>query len=185
MATIIAEKKITVKEFSTMDLDENFYYELINGTIVKKQAPSFAHQNASMNLSFLISAFIREKKLGKIVASPIDVFFDEYNNTQPDLLFIRKEREYIITKHGVEGAPDLIIEILSPSTLRFDRREKFNLYLQFGVSEYWIVEPVNKSIEVYFLDNGKYDLQSSSMNEGFIQSKVLDGLTLNITEAFE
>ena len=185
MAAIIAGKKISVKEFSTMDLDENSYYELINGLIVKKQAPSFAHQNSSMNLSIFLGNFNREKKLGKLVASPIDVFFDDYNNTQPDLLFIKKEREYIITNHGIEGAPDLIVEILSPSTFRYDRREKFNLYMQFGVSEYWIVEPVNKSIEVYVLENGKYDLQFSAISEGIIQSNVLAGLNLDIAAVFE
>lgn len=170
MAALIAEKKITVKEFSQLELDENFFYELINGTIVKKQAPSFAHQNASMNLSILLGNFIKEKKLGKLAASPIDVFFDDYNNAQPDLIFIKKEREFIITKHGIEGVPDLIVEILSPSTFRSDRREKFNLYLQFGVSEYWIVEPVNKSIEVYVLESGKYDLQFSAIGEGINNS---------------
>jgi len=132
---VLTASKITVKEFFEMDLEEGYYYELINGIIVKKQAPKPIHQNASMNLSRILSIHVFENKIGKLFASPIDVFFDNYNNTQPDILFITKEREFIITDNGIESAPDLIVEILSPSTFKRDKKEKFDLYMRFGVSE--------------------------------------------------
>jgi Uma2 family endonuclease len=160
MATIEAteqeERKITVKELFEMELEEGFFYELINGNIVKKQAPSPLHQRASMRISTIMNNFINEKQNGELFAAPIDVFFDNYNNSQPDILFVKKEREFLITKHGIEGAPDLIVEILSPSTFKIDRKDKFNMYLFFGVPEYWIVDPKNQSIEVYILENNTY-----------------------------
>ncbi len=182
--SLIAAKKISVKEFSEMDLDENFYYELINGNIVKKQAPKPSHQSASMELGTLLNVFIKEKQLGKLFASPIDVFFDDYNNTQPDLLFIKKERSFIVTNNGIEGAPDLIIEILSPSTQSIDKREKFKLYQQFGVQEYWIVDPNNKSIDVFSLENNRYENLFVATDNEIIQSQVLEGFSLDVSQIF-
>ena len=182
---VITAPKITVKEFFEMDLEEGYYYELINGIIVKKQAPKPIHQNASMNLSRILSNYVFENKLGKLFASPIDIFFDDYNNTQPDILFIKKERDFIITDRGIEGSPDLIVEILSPSSFKRDKKEKFELYMQFGVQEYWIVDPYYKSIEVFVLENNKYVLAFEASEAGIIQSKVLEGLSLEISTVFE
>ena len=182
---ILTEPKITVKEFFEMDLEEGYYYELINGIIVKKQAPKPIHQNASMNLSRILSNHVFENKIGKLFASPIDVFFDDYNNTQPDILFIKKERDFIITDHGIEGTPNLIVEILSPSSFKRDKKEKFDLYMKFGVSEYWIVDPYYKSVEVFTLENNTYVLASDASESGIIQSKVLEGLSLEISTLFE
>lgn len=182
---VLIAPKITVKEFFEMDLEEGFYYELINGIIVKKQAPKPIHQNASMNLSRVLSNFIFENKLGKLFASPIDVYFNDFNNTQPDILFIKKERFFIITEHGIEGAPDLIVEVLSPSSYKRDKKEKFELYKQFGVSEYWIIDPYYKSIEIYNLENSNYKLQFEASESGIVSSKVLEGFSLEIEKIFE
>ncbi len=188
MATIEAiqeeERKITVKELFEMELEEGFFYELINGNIVKKQAPSPIHQNASMEITTIMNVFIKEKQLGKLFAAPIDVFFDNYNNSQPDILFVKQERAFLITKHGIEGAPDLIVEILSPSTFKIDRKDKFNMYLFFGVPEYWIVDPKNQSIEVYILENNAYNMEFFAIENGLIHSKVLDGLSIEVSEVF-
>ena len=117
-------------------------------------------------------------------ASPIDVFFDDYNNTQPDLLFTKKERSFIVTNNGVEGAPDLIIEILSPSTQRTDKREKYKLYKEFGVQEYWIVDPKNKSIDVFSLENNRYENLFVATDNETIQSQVLEGFSLEVSQIF-
>ena len=105
--------------------------------------------------------FAKTGRLGKCYAAPIDVFFDKYNNTQPDILFIKKERQFIVTRDGIEGRPDLIVEILSPSTHKNDRISKKALYLKLGVMEYWIVDPIYQSVEVYLLEDDKYVLKST------------------------
>ncbi len=179
-----APKKITVKEFFEMELEDGYYYELINGMILKKQAPSPNHQNISGEINDIIRNFVKLNDLGKVFYAPIDVFFDNYNHTQPDILFIKKAKSSIITPHGIEGTPDLIIEIISPSSIKTDRKDKFNLYLSFAVSEYWIVDPNNQSIEVYVFENGKYELQFFETGSGKIQSKTLEGLIFEIAEVF-
>jgi Uma2 family endonuclease len=184
MVETIVPQKITVKELFEMELEEGFFYELINGIIVKKQAPSPAHQKAVTQLVTIFNNYALEKELGDIYTSPIDVFFDKHNNTQPDVLFIRKDRNFIITNDGIQGHPDLIAEVLSPSTFRHDRKEKMKMYLQFGVPEYWIVDPKNQSVEVYFLENDSYDMRFFAIETGDIESKVLEGLKFDVAKIF-
>jgi Uma2 family endonuclease len=178
------EKLITVAELFDMELEEGYFYELLNGHIVKKQAPSPQHQKAVVKMTTLIENFITEKDLGDCYTSPIDVFFDKYNNTQPDVLFIKKDRLFIVTPNGIEGHPDLIIEVLSPSTYRNDRIGKMKLYCEFGVSEYWIVDPIYKVVEVYNLENNAYVMTSNAVETGEITSKVLDDFKTNIEQIF-
>ena len=185
--TLIQEKEsklITVEELFNMELEEGYFYELLNGHIVKKQAPSPQHQEAVANINWFMSSFIRERDLGKVYTSPIDVFFDKYNNTQPDILFIKKERLFIVTKDGIQGQPDLVVEVLSPSTYRVDRIAKMKTYCEFGVSEYWIVDPIYKAVEVYSLENNAYIMTSNAIETGEISSKILDGLTIDLEKVF-
>ena len=184
MIETFVEQKITVEELFNMELEEGFFYELINGIIVKKQAPSPQHQKAVSQLVTIFNNFVLEKQLGDVYPSPIDVFFDKHNNTQPDIIFIRKDRSFIITNDGIQGQPDLIVEVLSPSTFRNDRKEKMNLYLRFGVSEYWIVDPKNQSVEVYVLENDVYDMRYFAIETGDIESKVLEGLKFEVSKIF-
>jgi Uma2 family endonuclease len=178
------EQRITVEELFEMELEEGYFYELLNGHIVKKQAPSPQHQKAVVKITTLIENFITEKDLGDCYTSPIDVFFDKYNNSQPDILFIKKDRLFIVNKDGIHGQPDLIVEVLSPSSYRNDRIVKMKLYCEFGVSEYWIVDPLNKVIEVYSLENNAYTMTIMAVETGEITSKVLEGFKLDIEKIF-
>ena len=178
------EQRITVEELFEMELEEGYFYELLNGHIVKKQAPSPQHQKAVANLNWFINNFIREHDLGDCYTSPIDVFFDKYNNTQPDILFIKKERLFIVTEHGIEGHPDLIVEVLSPSTYRNDRLGKMKLYCEFGISEYWIVDPIYKVVEVYSLENNTYIMTASAIETGEVISKTLTDFKIDIEKIF-
>jgi Uma2 family endonuclease len=178
------EHKITVKELFEMELEEGYFYELIDGIIVRRKTPTPIHQGISMEIATNMSNFIIKNKLGELFAAPIDVFFDPNNNTQPDVLFVKKDRDFIITRNGIEGAPDLIVEILSPSTFKIDRTDKFELHLRFGVPEYWIVDPKNQSIEVYVLEDNRYKMAFFAIENGLIQSKVLEGLSLEVSEVF-
>ena len=183
MESPVAEK-IKIADFLEMDVESGFIYELINGEIVKKSAPSPKHQKASGKLFRALSTFVEQKQLGEVLYAPLDVFLGEYNSLQPDLLFVAKAREEIITENGVEGAPDLIVEILSPSTMKNDRGDKMKIYRQHQVREYWIVDPKNQSIEVYQLQNNEYDLASFAVEEGEINSLVLEGFSLNVKPLF-
>ncbi len=184
MSKTVAEKPIRAADFIEMEVEEGYIYELINGEIVKRGAPNTQHQVVSGKLYRIFSDFIEKRKLGEILYAPVDVFFDEYNTPQPDLLFVSKKRKEIITQEGIQGAPDLIIEILSPSTMKHDRGDKMKLYKKYQVREYWIVDPKNQSIEVYHHQNDDYELTSFAVEKGEITSSVLKGFMLEVKQVF-
>ncbi len=182
--SLVLEKKITVKEFLDMDFEEGFLYELINGIIVKRASPSAAHQRVSRHLSRMMDNFIYNNKLGDFFAAPLDVYLTNIDLAQPDLIFVSKANAAIV-KGFIQGVPDLIVEILSPSIAKNDRGDKMKLYQRCGVSEYWIVDPKSQSVEVYVLKEGSYDLVSYAQDAGSIISQVLTDFSIDIQSVFE
>jgi Uma2 family endonuclease len=180
-------KQISVQEFRQMEFDENddSYYELINGYIMKKSAPRPQHQRVSMKLSRVISNYLFGNSKGEIFAAPIDVFLDNYNAVQPDLVFVSSDNQDIITNDGIVGIPDLVIEIISPSSVIRDRVDKKNLYEKLNIKEYWIIDPQYQDIEVYSILNGRYELLSGvTMFEGELKSNLLEGISIELEELF-
>jgi Uma2 family endonuclease len=110
-----------------------------------------SHQRIVTHLVSLLHAFTREHALGDVFVSPFDVLFGEGDYMEPDLLFVRADRARIITERGVEGAPDLVVEVLSPSTRGRDRSIKLERYRHFGVGEYGIIDPEQSTVEVWKL----------------------------------
>lgn len=183
--TFTSIAKITVREFLEMDnLETDFLYELINGELVKRSSPSTDHQRCSRQIFNLLNAFVLANKLGECFYAPFDVIFDQENLTQPDILFISEAKSDIITESCVEGAPDLIIEILSPGTFKTDRNVKMKLYRRFAVAEYWIVDPKNRAMEVYVLKDKVYELASFGIETGEVESTVLPGLKVSVQQVF-
>jgi Uma2 family endonuclease len=131
-------------------------YQIIGGELYVVPAPMPYHQDISRNLEFILYSFVKERELGRVYYAPCDVVLSEEDVVQPDILFILKEREHIIGKKNVQGAPDLIIEILSPRTMEIDRKLKVKLYERYGVKEYWLVEPERKEVEVLVLAQQGY-----------------------------
>lgn len=126
-----------------------------------------------------------EKNLGQVLSAPIDVFLDAYSAPQPDILFIKKERLHIIDlDEGIMGAPDLVVEILSPNSVKRDRFEKKDLYEQFAVPEYWIVDPQNAPVEIYTLKDNRYELASFAAQTGNIRSEALGDWELEVSQLF-
>lgn len=131
------------------NLPEGSPYQLIEGELVMSPSPSSYHQIILWNLGFMISDYIRKQKLGIVLYSPIDVYLDYKNAYQPDIIFISNDNRGIIKKHGIDGSPDLAIEILSPSNSYHNVKVKKEIYERSGVKEYLIVDPETKSIEVF------------------------------------
>jgi Uma2 family endonuclease len=132
--------------------------EYLNGDIVMTPARSPHHQMVVANLLLLLGQHAKQKELGLVLPAPVDVVLArEAQITQPDLIFVGKShRAKLLARSVVNGAPDLVIEILSPSTARMDRKVKLLLYAQHGVGEYWIVDPEDRSVEVYVLDGNSF-----------------------------
>ena len=125
-------------------------YQLIEGDLYMAPAPNRFHQDISGNILVIIANYLKKHRLGKVYAAPFDVYLDENNVHQPDVLFVSKKND-ILTPAGAEGAPDFIVEILSPKTAFLDKKNKRRVYARCGVKELWIIDPDIKTIQVYFL----------------------------------
>jgi len=123
-------------------------YELVEGDLRMMSSPGTRHQEISKRLLGLFLEQIEKKGLGKVYQAPYDVILSEHNVVQPDLLFVSRDRLGIITPENVQGAPDLVVEILSESTQRWDRETKRRIYARYGVREMWIVDPAAEIVEV-------------------------------------
>ena len=124
-------------------------HEIIDGVHYVTASPATRHQQLVGELYFRIRQFLVEHDLGEVFLSPFDVLFSNIDVVAPDLLYIRRERWSVLTKANVQGSPDLVVEVLSPSTSARDRGIKRDLYERFEVSEYWIVDPDAETIEVF------------------------------------
>ena len=187
MENIALQKRISVKDFSEMQFDDtdDFQYEIINGEMIRKSAPAPIHQEVLKNLLYIIETHNRLQKIGKLFCAPIDVFLDDYNKLQPDLVFISEKNKNIITNDGIMGVPDLVIEIISPTSVIRDRIEKKNVYERFAIPEFWLVDPQNKAIEIYTLKNNSYELFSAAtVLEGGLNQFLFEGLLINFNEIF-
>lgn len=185
----VEEKKWTYNDY--LNLEDGNRYEILGGRLIMMTpAPEANHQFISARLEFLFMGFVETNDLGYVLDAPTDVVLDAENIVQPDILFIAKDKKHIIRKRGVFGPPDLIVEILSPSTQYKDVFEKKDLYERFKVREYGVVNPYMKSIEALSLnESGIYTLFSEGyMDEGgnrVIRSKVLEGFSMDLSEVFK
>lgn len=151
MTTKAALRRWTYDEYARLP-DDGKRYEVIAGELVVTPSPRTLHQEVVGELYTLIKAFVRAHGLGKVLISPVDVLFAEGDYVVPDVVFVRRDHRGIITGRGVEGAPDLVVEVLSDSTAFRDRGIKRERYAHYGVAEYWIIDPRTEQIEVYRLD---------------------------------
>ncbi len=186
MSALLDVQKLTYSAFRQMEFDDNdpFQYELLNGILVKKSAPHIRHQRISKRLLLKFDAFITKNELGEVLYAPLDVYLEEENVPQPDLVFVSKERLKIIdeTEGIIIGAPDLVLEIISRGSIKRDRKTKKDLYERFGIPEYWLVDQ-NGGVEIYVLENGVYKLHNW-LEEGKITSKILNGFELDLKDIF-
>lgn len=144
----------TYEEFARLPDDGN-RYEVIAGDLYVTPAPSSLHQRVSARLSAIMEHFCEEQGAGVAFHAPYDVIFGDGDYMEPDLIFVRREREdEVIQDHAAVAAPDLVVEILSDSTARRDKGLKRERYALFGVPEYWIIDTDARHVEVYRLSGG-------------------------------
>jgi Uma2 family endonuclease len=182
MLTIEKERK-TAADYAKLP-DSKDRFELIDGELIMAPAPTFEHQDI---LSFLLSelvAVVRPRKIGKVVPAPTDVHATEHDVYQPDILFIRRENLGIVREGAVHGAPDFVIEILSPSTGYYDLKHKKDVYQQIGVREYWIVDPMDKTVECFLNSPRGFETFFIGKQTGRATSSVLPEFSVELQELF-
>ena len=183
MATLEeTHEKYTYQDYAK--LPEGAPYQLIDGELVMTPAPTTYHQRILRRILISLSEFIDSHRMGEVLCAPIDVYFSETETYQPDIIYVSKNRIAIIAEEKVEGPPDLIVEILSPTTAYYDLRHKKQTYEQHDVQEYWIVDPMEKSIEVYENKKKSFELFKKYDRTDVLQSPLLKGLNLDLSKVF-
>ena len=181
---ILALPPGTVTYDDYAQLPEGAPYQLIEGKLIHSPARTPQHQIILVNVAADLHQFARKHQAGRVYLGPIDVFLGPRNTPQPDVIFIRAERLHIIGDKKIEGAPDIVVEVLSPKTAYYDLKKKKKIYEAAGVPEYWIVDPIERSVEVFALEDGAYVLFHRVEGEGVVRSKVLPELSLDLADGF-
>ena len=184
MATsIIEKKKHTYDDYLKTPDDKR--YELIEGELYMTPSPITNHQRISRKIEFMLEKYVTENDLGEVFYAPYDVYFNDENVVQPDILFISKERLDIIGEKNLQGAPDLVIEILSESNAYRDLIQKKKLYARYGVKEYWIVVPGEKTIDIHILQDKTYQLYKTLGEDDTLESRILKGFKMELKAIFK
>jgi len=176
------ELKFTYEDY--LLLPEDKQYELIDGDLFMVPAPSLYHQVVCRRISVALTQFVDDRHLGEVLWAPCDVYLSQFDVVQPDIFFIASERRGIMKEACVQGAPDLMVEIISPSDPKKDRDLKRKLYARFGVREYWIVDPVARSIDVLVREEGDLRGLQTFVAEETLHSSLLPDFQLHLGSVF-
>jgi Uma2 family endonuclease len=177
-------RKLTYEDYVLFPEDGQ-RHEILDGEHYVSPAPRTRHQIVSSNLHLLLGPFVRRHRLGVALYAPVDVILSPHDIAQPDLLFISNERAGILTEENVQGAPDLVIEILSKRTRRRDERLKLERYGFFGVLEYWICDADRKVARIYRREEGQLRLVAEAAATEILTTPLLPGLKIPLAEIFE
>ena len=177
------KRKFTYEDYAKTPEGER--YELIDGELIMAAAPNMAHQRVGMRLGGEFYIFVMDGDLGEVYVAPTDVYLTDTDVVQPDILFLSKERSYIRTGKNIRGAPDLVVEILSPSTSSRDWGYKKDLYARHGVKEFWLVDPYAKQVIVMLLKDGSYEIVGVYREDDTLRSPTLEGFELDLSRVFD
>lgn len=180
----VGEKvKYTYRDYLSFP-DDGYTYQIIDGEVFMSPAPSPHHQRVLKRIGRALDEFVESNGLGEVFYAPCDVVLSEENVVQPDIFFISSERLHVIEESCVRGAPDLVVEILSPSSRELDEVHKKELYERFGVKEYWVVDPEKEVVVVWTLSGRGFKLHGRFGVGQTLSSPLLKGLTVEIEGIF-
>ena len=164
--------------------DDGRRWEVIRGELLMTPAPIVVHQRILRNLGWVLVAYVEDRGTGEVLYAPMDVVLSQTVVVEPDILYISRERSRVIAEKNIQGAPDLAVEILSSSTKARDRKVKWELYAEYGVREYWIVDPEARTVEVSVLEEGKYRLYAQYGEGDMLTSPMFPDLEIELARVF-
>jgi Uma2 family endonuclease len=176
--------KLSFEEFRQLPSDGK-RYELVCGEVHVTPAPATRHQAIVQNLAGNLWPHVIKNHLGEVWTAPLDVRLSGETALQPDLVFISNARAGIIQENWIAGAPDLVVEVLSPSTATYDRATKLPLYAEAGVPEVWLVDSQAKTLEVLKLQRKKYLVEASHAGDQVLTSNLFPGWRLPLRDLFD
>jgi Uma2 family endonuclease len=165
----------TYKEYAALP-DDGRRYEIMDGVLLVTPSPRPSHQNVDASLTFYLFLHVNMAGLGRVFSAPLDVELTPKRVFQPDLLVLLNSSLDKITATHVVGAPDLVVEIASPGTAKYDRSSKYQAYAQAGVEEYWMVDTEMRSVEILVLQGNVYQSQGIFQGKDTLLSKVVPGM---------
>ena len=149
--------RLTYEDYAALP-DDGRRYELHEGELSVTLAPGLSHQDILGNLFVILRGHINARGLGKVFVAPVDCILENITVVQPDIVFVETARRSLMSERGIEGAPTLVVEVISPSTGAIDRRRKLQLYARYAVPFYWIVDPPARTIEAHQLVHSSYQV---------------------------
>lgn len=164
--------------------DDGRRYEIVNGVLFMTPAPNMSHQDAVGQIFFYLQKHVRMAQLGKVYVAPFDVALSPKLVVQPDVAVILNANLEKVTTTRIIGAPDLVVEVASPSTAIYDRHNKLEAYASAGVPEYWIVDPASCTVEVLSLEDRKYYSLGIFQSKAILPSKVVPELDVHVEQFF-
>jgi len=178
-------QKFTYGDYVRLPVDGR-RHEVIDGEHLVAPAPTPWHQFIASNFHRILARFVHERKLGRVCTAPLDVVLSDFDVVQPDLLYISQERLDLVTETNLQGAPDLVIEILSNSTRRVDETAKLDLYDRFGVEEYWMADRLGQAVRVYRRSPAGLRLiaELSARRGDVLTTPLLPGLSIPLEDLF-
>lgn len=180
----VKHRPLTVHDYMQLPEDSGKKTELIEGDFLMSPSPNRFHQEILVRITSIIWAYLQAKPIGKVYAAPFDVRLTDLNVYQPDICYFSKSRYNSLTEHGADGAPDLVVEILSPSSAKQDLGVKKEIYARTGVEELWSVDPVKRTITIFQLSENS-TAPRATLGEGKVLSTpLLPGLKIKVRDVF-
>jgi Uma2 family endonuclease len=176
--------KFTYEDLQHIPPDRN-RYEIVDGELFVTAAPITLHQRIVGNLFAYLWQYVRKHKLGEVFVAPLDVVFSFSTVLEPDVIFVSKARQHIVGEKNLSGTPDLVVEVLSESTAKLDREVKPKQYALYGVPEFWRIDPEGRSIDVFRLEQGEYELVARLGWGDTLTSPLFPGLRLPVASLWE
>jgi Uma2 family endonuclease len=176
--------KLSFEEFRQLPSDGK-RYELVHGRVRVTLAPATRHQFVVQNLSGDLGPYVIKNDLGEVLIAPLDVRLSADTALQPDLIFVSNARAGIIQENWIDGAPDLVVEVLSPSTAVYDRATKLQIYAEAGVPEVWLLDSLAKTVEVFRLQGKQYLVEAVLAGDQVLTSSLFPGWQLPLSKLFD
>lgn len=174
-------KKLTYQDYLDIPEEPGYRFEILDGILIKEPSPSVIHQRASRKLQRIMEDYFAEvDPEGEIFDAPLDVTPLDFNVVQPDLFYVSGEQKLMVKDSRIDGAPVLVVEVISPSSGRKDRLQKMRIYQKAQVQHYWLLDPQEKTLECFAWRDGVYAVIASGMDEDIVEHPNFTGLSIEL-----
>jgi len=175
-------EKFTYQDYLQLPDEPGYRYEILNGVLVKDPSPDVLHQRVVLRLVRILGDFFKEfDPEGEVFIAPLDVTFADISVVQPDLFYVSGKQKQIVKDTRIDGAPALVVEVISSTSSRKDRLHKLHIYKEGKVRHYWLVNPGEKTLECFILRDGEYFLSASGMESDIVVHQSFPGLTIDLS----